>query len=262
MKINENSTKSFFIEIYCNDQKISTATGFEIQYKYKYLITNWHVVSGRNFITKECLDSNCAIPDKLVITYKKYLPDDKFEWVKNEIKLLNEEGKKLWYEHPIYGNDIDVVAIPLEKHPTAQHYKEAYNINSNYELNVTEPVFVVGFPLGYTVNSKDEPHAIWTSGTVASDPDLDIMIKDNNLHAFLIDSKTRQGQSGSLVIYYSESGFDPHYNNGQNIGKAVWGCPFMKEVGIYSGRINKDSDLGYVWKWKVIKEILESIEDN
>ncbi len=36
----------------------------------------------------------------------------------------------------------------------------------------------------------------------------------------------------------------------------------MREVGIYSGRINKDSDLRYVWKWKVIKEILESIEDN
>ena len=139
----------------------------------------------------------------MIITYKKYLPDDKFEWFKNEIKLLTEEGKKLWYEYPIYGNDIDVIAVPLENYPAMQHYKEAYNINSNYELNVTEPVFVVGFPLGYTINSKDEPHAIRTSGTVASDPDLDIMIKDNNLPAFLIDSKTRQGQSGSPVISVS-----------------------------------------------------------
>lgn len=260
MKINENSTKSFFIEIYCNDIKISTATGFEVQYKNKYLITNWHVVSGRNFITKECINSECAIPNKLVITYKKYLSDDKFEWTKNEINLLDEEEKKLWYEHPIYGNDIDVVAIPLETHSATQHHKEAYSLNSNYELSVTEPVFVLGFPLGYIVNSKDEPHAIWTSGTVASDPDLDVMIKDTKLPAFLIDSKTRQGQSGSPVIYYSESGFDPHYNNGQKIVKAIWGEPFMKEVGIYSGRINKNCDLGYVWKWKVIKEILESIK--
>ena len=88
-----------------------------------------------------------------------------------------------------------------------------------------------------------------------------LVIKINNLPAFLIDSKTRQGQSGSPVIYYSESGFDPHYKDGENIGKAVWGCPFMREVGIYSGRINKDSDLGYVWKWEVIKEILDSIQD-
>lgn len=261
MQINENSTKSFFIEIYCNNNKISTATGFEIQYTHKYLITNWHVVSGRNFVTKECLDPNCAIPDKLSITYKKYLPNEKFEWIKEEITLYDEDGNKRWIEHPIYKNNIDVIAIPLEKNPTVKHYKEAYNINSNYKLNVTEPVFVVGFPLGYTINSKDEPHAIWTSGTVASDPDLDIIIKDNNLPAFLIDSKTRQGQSGSPVIYYSESGFDPHYKDGKNIGKAVWGCPFMREIGIYSGRINKDSDLGYVWKWEVIKGILDSIQD-
>lgn len=33
----------------------------------------------------------------------------------------------------------------------------------------------------------------------------------------------------------------------------------MKEVGVYSGRIHKDSDLGIVWKWAVVKEIIESI---
>lgn len=256
MNINDNSTKSFFIEIYSNGIKISNATGFEIQYRHKYLITNWHVVSGKHLITKKCLDSNCAIPDKLIVTYKKYLHNESFVWTKEEIALYDENGNELWYEHPIYGNDIDVVAIPLEKHPTMQDYREAYNLESKYELTVTEPVFVVGFPLGYTVKSKDEPHAVWTFGTVASDPDLDVTIKDNSLPAFLIDSKTREGQSGSPVIYYSQDGLNRHLPN--NI-TAIFGSPITKEVGIYSGRINKDSDLGYVWKWKVIKEILESI---
>ena len=115
----------------------------------------------------------------------------------------------------------------------------------------------MGFPLGYTVKSKEEPHAVWTSGSVATDPDLDMVINDETLPAFLIDSRTRQGQSGSPVIYYSDAGIDLHYKG----GRAMWGDPFMKEIGIYSGRIDKESDLGYVWKWKVIKEIIESVNN-
>ena len=115
----------------------------------------------------------------------------------------------------------------------------------------------MGFPLGYTVKSKEEPHAVWTSGSVATDPDLDMVINDETLPAFLIDSRTRQGQSGSPVIYYSDAGIDLHHNG----GRSMWGEPFMKEIGIYSGRIDKESDLGYVWKWKVIKEIIESINN-
>ena len=76
MIINEISTKPCYIEIYCNSILISKATGFQIHHGHKYLITNWHVVSGRNFITNECLDANCAIPDKLIVTYKKYVDGD------------------------------------------------------------------------------------------------------------------------------------------------------------------------------------------
>ena len=259
MAINEISTKPVFIEIYCNNLKIGTATGFQVHYMHKYLITNWHVVSGKHFITNECIESHCAIPDKLIVTYKKYIDFDKYEWVKQEIKLLNNDGNKLWFEHPKYKHQIDVVAIPLEKYPSCQHCAERFELDTNYSLNVTEPVFVVGFPLGYTVKGKDEPHAIWTSGTVASDPDVNIIINNTELPAFLIDSKTRQGQSGSPVIYYSEMGYDGH---DRNDSKSIWGSPFMREIGIYSGRINKDSDLGYVWKWAVIKEIIESVKDN
>lgn len=257
MIINEISTKPCYIEIYCNNILISKATGFQIHHGHKYLITNWHVVSGRNFITNECLDTNCAIPDKIIVTYKKYIDSDNYEWTKNEINLFDSYGKPLWYEHPKYGHKIDVVALPLEMYPQCQHYKESFNLNTNYNLNVTDPVYVVGFPLGYTVKSKEEPHAVWTSGSVATDPDLDMVINDETLPAFLIDSRTRQGQSGSPVIYYSDAGIDLHYKG----GRAMWGDPFMKEIGIYSGRIDKESDLGYVWKWKVIKEIIESVNN-
>ena len=256
MKINENSTKPCYIDIYYNDILISSATGFQIHYFNKYLITNWHVVTGRNFITNKCLDQiNATIPNKIVVTYKKYINNNNFKWVKRKIDLYDSNNNPIWYEHPKYGKKVDVVAIPLETNPNYLDYRERFELDTNYTLDVTESLFVVGFPLGYTIKSKDEPHAIWTSGTIASDPSLDIVINGETLPAFIIDSRTRQGQSGSPVIYYSESGFDPNYNN----GFASWNSPFMKEIGIYTGRINKECDLGYVWKWKVIKEIVESI---
>lgn len=257
-KVNENSTKPIFIKAFFNDIELGTATGFEVQYGHKYLITNWHVVSGKNFITKQCLNPNGAIPNKLIVKYKKYIDcdNDNFEWTEKTIRLYDDEDNKLWYEHPIYGSKVDVVAILLEEYPNLQHYKERFDMNTVYDLDVTENVFVLGFPLGYTVKSKEEPHAVWTSGTVASDPSLNLNFNDEELPAFLIDSKTRQGQSGSPVIYYSKQGFDSHYRED---GFAIWGDHFMKEVGVYSGRIHKDSDLGIVWKWTVVKEIIESI---
>jgi hypothetical protein len=255
-EINENSTKPIMIKIYYDDLLLGTATGFQIHKGHKYLVTNWHVVSGKNFITKDCLNSNGSLPNKLIVRYKKYIEDDKYEWIDKEINLYDSKGNKLWYEHPSYGDNVDVAIILLEEYPRYSHYKERFNLDTNYNLDVTESVFVLGFPLGYTIKSEKEPHAVWTSGTVASDPPLGININGMELPGFLIDSKTRQGQSGSPVIYYSQEGLDNHCNG----GIAIWGSSFMKEIGIYSGRIHKDSDLGYVWKWSVIKEISDTIK--
>ena len=201
------------------------------------------------------------IPNRLILRYKKYLDDTKFEWIDKTIELYNDMDEKIWYEHPKYKNDVDVVLIPLEEHSQHLDYKECFNVCSNYNLFVTEPVFVLGYPLGYIVKNKLGPHAVWTSGTVASDPSLSIEINGKKLPAFLIDSKTRKGQSGSPVIYYNSAGLDLHYRTETDEeGVAYWGEPFMKEIGIYSGRISSDSDLGYVWKWGTIKEILDSIK--
>lgn len=256
--VNENTTKPIFIKAFFNDIELGVATGFQVQHKHKYLVTNWHVVSGKDFITKECLNDQGAVPNKLIVRYKQYKDSDHYEWIEKTIDLYDKLDNKLWYEHPKYGSDIDVVLLPLEEYSEYNNYKEYFNISTIYNLNVTEAVFVLGFPFGYIVKSEEEPHAVWTSGTVASDPELNLNINGKEIPAFLIDSKTRQGQSGSPVIYYSHYGLDAHYHEDKN-EIAVWGTPFMKEVGIYSGRINKDSDLGYVWKWSVIKEIIDSI---
>lgn len=257
LPINEYTTKPIYIKAYFDQIELGTATGFQIYCGKKYLVTNWHVVSGKNFITKECLNNYGSIPNKIVVKYKRYVNSDEFEWTEKTINLYDGLGNKLWYEHPIYGSDVDVVLISLEEGSNCINYKEHFNMDTSYDLYVTESVFILGFPLGYMVKSKDEPHAVWTSGIVASDPILNLNINNKEVPAFLIDSKTRQGQSGSPVIYYNQDGIDRHYKGSR---LTMWGSPFMKEVGIYSGRIHKDSDLGYVWKWTVIKEIVNSIK--
>jgi hypothetical protein len=38
--------------------------------------------------------------------------------------------------------------------------------------------------------------------------------------------------------------------------------PVTRFLGIYSGRINKDSDIGIVWKAEAIRELIESVPAN
>ena len=118
---------------------------------------------------------------------------------------------------------------------------------------VTENVYIIGYPFGFNVSPENGKYAIWSTGTVASDPDLNLNINGEQLPAFLVDAKTRHGQSGSPVIYYNKNGIDSDAN-----GIALYGGPVTHEIGIYSGRINKESDLGYVWKWSLIKEIIDN----
>jgi hypothetical protein len=99
--------------------------------------------------------------------------------------------------------------------------------------------------MGKSVNGL----AVWATGFVASDPDLNY----NQLPVMLIDCRTRPGQSGSPVIAFRRGNF--------NAGQGVMGItagPIQKFIGIYSGRIHKDSDIGMVWKVSAIQELINS----
>lgn len=254
---NKNSIKAIYTEIFFNDKKISTATGFIVGDEKKYFVTNWHVVRGKNFETKELIEKETgAIPNKLKIKYKSI----KGKWKTYYINLYNEKGKELWYTHPIYEDDVDVAVIPLTEIEQDIDSTHCFDIESTYELAVTEKAYILGYPFGIRVGKKTNPHALWISGTIASDPILEFEINNKKKPMFLIDSRTRGGQSGSPVIYYSEEGIDNHFFNGKKECTAIWKEPFMQPIGIYSGRYNSDSDIGFVWKWKVIKEIIDSIK--
>ena len=250
MKVNINSIRSLYIEVYFNDIKLATATGFLVRKdNTMYLITNRHVVTGRNNETNECLDKNLSIPNRLDVWFP-YLENDNYTWTKISVDLYDDDSNdKKWMEHPTFKEKVDVVAIKLGCFNSSMF---CYNIDTFYKTIVTDKVFIIGYPFGFDVRPKEGKYAIWSTGTVASDPDLDLNISGEQLPCFLVDAKTRQGQSGSPVIYYSSVGLDKTIN-----GIGLFAGPIIHEIGVYSGRINKDSDLGYVWKWSLIKEIIE-----
>lgn len=243
-----NSLKSLYIVPKFNEINLASATGFVVEKNNnKYLITNRHVVTGKNNITNDNLDPTGAIPNKLLITVP-IIHSNGASWTCIEINLYDTNDKPLWLEHPIYKNNVDVVAIPLYNF---NYNNLAYPVESTPYLEITDTLFIIGYPYSYKVLPGDKRVAIWTMGTVASEPELNLNINNQQLPAFLVDAKTRSGQSGSPVIYYNNTGF---IKNSSGFG--IMGNPVSFEVGIYSGRINKDSDLGFVWKWSNISEII------
>lgn len=244
------SLKSLYIDIKYNEVTLGSATGFVVEYNSKkYFITNRHVVTGRHNETGECMNRMGSVPNILRIVVP-IIKENGAAWTSLEIELYDKKDNPNWLEHPIYGEKVDVVAVELSNF---DYGSVNYSVFGDGEVVVTDTVYIVGYPYGYSVLPGDQKVAIWTLGSIASEPELGINIQNTQLPAFLVDAKTRSGQSGLPVLYYNQNGIKPNKN-----GISFYGGTISFNVGIYSGRINNESDLGYVWKWSVIKEILDS----
>jgi len=68
-----------------------------------------------------------------------------------------------------------------------------------------------------------------------------------------VDCRGRPGQSGSPVIAYRSGGGIPFAD-----GSTSFGGSATYPLGIYSGRINDQSDIGMVWKMSAVREIVQA----
>lgn len=156
-----------------------------------------------------------AIPSKLIVQIPEYhKEDDMFIWNQWQINLY-KNGKERWLEHPTQKNKMDVIAIKLEKTVSNMCYSIEGN---NYLCTICDNIKIIGYPFGYNVNKKEGYYGIWISGAIASEPLVNLEVKgiEGELPAFLIDARTREGTSGSPVIYYNRQGLLP-MNNGFSI---------------------------------------------
>lgn len=238
------SCTSLFIKPCFNELGLSVATGFLLKYcEDTYLITNWHVVAGKDADTLECLDKKyLSIPNNLIVLFHK--KGSLGEWVQKRIELLDDNEKPLWLDHPL-GSEVDVIAIKLHETDDIEIYSLDYELKDKDMVPVTAmPVSVIGYPFGLSAGAN---WPIWKTGNIASDHGIDFEI---NRPAFLIDATTRVGMSGSPVVLRADSyqTLDGNYRIGDGIQ--------TRFLGIYAGRIHGQSEIGRVWRPFVIQEII------
>ncbi len=240
MKLDEYSTMSVHVEMYIDgaEKPIGIGTAFTVLANTQnYLITNWHIVTGRNPDTNNPIDGPCD-PDFMKVWF---FTNTVGAWLHKTIKLKDENGQNLWIEHP-FGQRVDVVAIPFV--PSADIYIRNLDLTTAtipLKMYPSREVSIIGYPLGLSAGGK---FPIWKKGHVASEMDLNF----DNKPIFLIDATTRSGMSGSPVVL-RESGMvemETHITTGT----------YTKFLGVYSGRLDDQSEIGRVWKPNVITAII------
>lgn len=99
---------------------IGSGTGFLCEYKKSvFLVTNWHVVSGRHFQKKTHLHSSLALPGSLEISAHVSVRETReregseLSSVECTMRLSEDQSHLRQFTHPIHGDDVDVVAFPL-----------------------------------------------------------------------------------------------------------------------------------------------------
>lgn len=241
------SVQSLLIEMRYDGTLLSTGTGFIISTSNRaYLITNRHNVTGRRQDNSEPISKTGGIPNEIIIWHN--MKGKLFHWIPTLEKLIDASGQR-WIEHPTLGAKADFVALPLSNIDDAELYP--YDLSGptfDIQIGPAEPISVIGFPFGLKGGGV---FGIWSTGFVASEPDVDF----DEFPVMLIDCRTRQGQSGSPVIAYKGPGSTTFTKEGSGLIRG----PIWSFIGIYSGRINSESDLGMVWKARAIDELIKSI---
>ncbi|MQB05720.1 serine protease [Agrobacterium tumefaciens] len=248
--------KSLFIEICFGDLCLATGTAILVandNESHCTLITNRHNVTGRHQETNKCLSPKAGVPDNIVIYFHR---KDAVVggWKPIKLPLYREDESPWWIEHPRLGARADVVALNLRwgsditKYP---YYLGNQLDRRGIEVGPAETVSVIGFPFGL---SSVQRFPIWATGFLAQE--LELVTPENP--TFLIDCRTRKGQSGSAVIAYRAAGYRgikeglpvTHLTN-----ETVW-----EFLGVYSGRISEESDLGRVWHVSAVEELLAAAQ--
>ncbi|GAA2314914.1 hypothetical protein Scani_48760 [Streptomyces caniferus] len=234
-------------------QVVSRATGFVVRGRggETFLITNRHVVTGRNSFDDDRLLKNPEGKEAIAPSgLRVALPSAQRLglWKPCVFDLWDKDGRPTWWEHPELGWRVDVIVLPVY---VDEELFDLYPVPLTpcpAQLRVATKMFVVGFPGGFDPLTAVGALGIWTGATVAWQPELNW----RDLPIVLVDGRTREGQSGSPAWFVADE-----FTKYRSSDGSVKDGPAEGLVGVYGGRITRDSDIGYVWKRKALEAILE-----
>lgn len=238
------------IILWFDDKKLGHATGFLYSRGGGlFLVTNWHVFSGRNAETGQPVDERrLAIPNALQVQFHA-LPIGS-RWLSPKM-LLNQDENVNWLQHK-KGQEYDIACVRIQSLPSIVFFHDPTTNNCAEPLahDIGSNCFVVGYPLSH---SYTEDTVVWKSASIATEFALDFASKP----CFLVDATTSSGMSGSPVFLRQYGSV--RYASG-DVG--FWsGGPVTEFVGIYSGRYTSSNggplNLGYVWKKSLIDQMID-----
>jgi hypothetical protein len=237
------------IETYFGQTKLAMGTAFVCEKDSAfYLVTNWHNLSGKDPNSGKHLSSTLAEPDRITVWWNwKGQMGNKFSAT---VPIRDQStNQPLWHIHPVHGNKVDAVALPVTPLPNAEMYPVNRMQGDSLLIQIGMDVYILGYPYGMGIAGLP----VWKRASIATEPDL-VGHAPAPLY-MLVDTASRPGMSGSPVIRRS---WAIHL---QKTGGTAVGNPSATElIGIYSGRIAGsdplDAQLGMVWPASLIWEIL------
>ena len=253
------------IDLYFNETYITSATGFVYRYAKTYaLVTNWHVLTGINPDTGKNIDEKYAARPNRIKFHLNVFTDKigQFNISPFTADLLKDE-QPIWFQL-LHGNPpIDIALIELksiiEKFDQIEerighlqggqmlvHIDEQNTPKFVYHAypRVGAEVFILGFPKGIGHGA----FPIWKRGSIATEPLHNVAISGAKSGApvILVDAVTRDGMSGSPVLYFGSELVG-------DFGPSTADTGMSRVVGVYAGREGVTAEensmsLGRVWR--------------
>ncbi len=247
------------------------ATAFLVGHPHDLMVvTARHVVAGEN-LQGTIIDASGARPDELHVHLHDALAGDPKARTTIKISLWNDEfwDEPLFYSHPM-GSAVDVAVVRLGHTPGPEHFVPLdpwrrsilgdlwdaangpapadFESDQEIPLRPLDRVSILGFPFG---DEGTWPTGVWVTGFVASQPTVPYM----GGPGFLLDARTRPGLSGAPVVRYIRPG-DPV----TSIDGVVYehDVHHVELLGVYSGRLDPQSDLGRCVTNDALREVIDS----
>jgi hypothetical protein len=189
---------------------------------------------------------------------------------------IENTGQSRWWQHRGYANQdgkpqiVDIAVLVLNEHLAdfdkikdkilAMPAQVLVRMDENgkeltFEYGyprVAADVFILGYPKGLTMQGV---LPVWKRGTVASEP---LFPLGDNIPAMFVDAITREGMSGSPVLYFGDEITDVLGGLSPTVDPRL--KPWL--VGVYAGRDGVTGEeiemaLGRVWYKRMLDEIFD-----
>lgn len=247
------------LELLAFGNVIGVGTGFFLKCDEAWhIVSNWHVLSGRDPQTGKPRRKDGAVPDTCRFWSGSLVENSHILWTQHELLLVDpNSGASTWKQHQL-GQRIDIAALPVDTSliGLAKDFLDPTGNRPNMWVSPGSDLLIPGYPLGLSSNGR---MPIWKRASLASSLQF-----GHSMHEyFFVDTATREGMSGApcLAIAAHTQFYEmvPETSKIQLVTDmpGVW-----RFLGVYSGRKNPsdsfEAQIGVVWRENLALDIITS----